>query len=314
MGATQRVPRLTPDTMGSGTDPMNFRYPYTGSAQYVGDSMYRRGGTGSYKFHRDVVSSSLDDITKQMNPISRDYGYHNEVRGLDGGVGSRHATSTMYSAPDHGGVKQSKAPFIVAGVIVLLLCFVVIFAAKALTAPEAPDNEPVMNVTGMPNSEVVEEGTTENIDRPTTDNNAEPPTPAPVAPEFTTIKYEVADGATVYIDLGYEEEPGKISYKVGGDISGPASETFDVTAESGSLVFVTTDPDNVTLTQDGKAIKLKTNENGIASVTISWKDFIKAWEAENDVTADDSAGADVDADADASLNESGDDTQDETEQ
>ncbi len=61
--------------------------------------------------------------------------------------------------------------------------------------------------------------------------------------------------------------------------SGPASGEYEVT---GTLEFVTTNPDIVTIYQDGEELELTSpNNNGIYRITISFADVLSAWEEEH---------------------------------
>ena len=217
---------------------------------------------------RDFVSSSLDDITMQMNPVGsngRDYRGRGERVGNS--ISDAHYTN-IYSAPQNDKNSSSKMPFFIAAVIVFLLCVILVFAGTIMHKPAAEAPVDTMNVTGMKDSNT----TTPSQDTPM--EAAKPaPKPIPVLPEKTVISFEVKDGETAYIEIQID---GK--YVLAQDVAGPHKETYDVTGE---LIFVTTAASSLVLTQDGKEITLEPDEGSIARKTFTYEEFKTAWEEEH---------------------------------
>ena len=57
-------------------------------------------------------------------------------------------------------------------------------------------------------------------------------------------------------------------------LTGPYSSTYDVDSV---LQFTTTNPDAITLTQDGKKVSFEENASGVYTVTFKFADVLAAW-------------------------------------
>ncbi len=217
---------------------------------------------------RDFVSSSLDDITMQMNPVGSN-GRSAYARGerVGSSVSDAHYTN-IYSAPQNDKNVKSKMPFFIAAAIVLMLCLILVLVVNMSHKPSADQPVSPMNVTGMKDSI----STLPSQDAPI--EPAKPaPKPAPVLPEKTVISFEVHNGETAYIEIQID---GK--YVIAQDVTGPYKESYDVTGE---LIFVTTSASSVTLMQDGKEVTLEPDSSSIARKTFTYEEFKTAWEQEH---------------------------------
>ena len=218
---------------------------------------------------RDFVSSSLDDVTMQMNPIGSQ-GRDGRGRGerVGNSVSNAHYTN-IYSAPQNDKNLRSKTPFFIAAIIILLLCLILVFVVNMSHTPETPHDTGTMNVTGMKDS-----ATTPSQDAPVQEPEPQPaPKPAPVLPDKTVISFEVNDGETAYIEIKVDG-----IYVYVGDVTGPHKESFDVTGE---LNFVTSGAENLTLWQDDTEVKLESDSGGIANITFTYEEFKTKWEEEH---------------------------------
>ena len=192
---------------------------------------------------------------------------------------------------------REKLPFVVAGVVILLLVVVIVVMVNGMNraATTEPSTQPInIDVTGMPGSEDAQQDSSDDASSGDgAQQDAQTAQPAvEVAPTKTTMTLEVADDATSYIEVYLD---GQIQSDCYGDITGPASYTFDVT---GTFELRCVPADGVSLKQDGADVALTPNEGGIVVVDVNFQDVLNAWNAEHASTS--SAGASSDAAAAAS--------------
>ncbi len=191
--------------------------------------------------------------------------------------------TNLYAAPKNIGVHvpswRDKLPFIIAGVVVLLL--VVVIAVFANGLGRAATNEPAstpINVTGLPGSTsetTTEETTTEDSSSSdsSTSSSTTTNTTSETAPTKTVMAYEIPSGVSTYFEVYIDG-----SYVDGGNVTGPQSESYDVT---GDFEFRVTPPDGVVLTQDGTEIALEAGSSGVATVKVSFADVLAKWNEEH---------------------------------
>lgn len=198
---------------------------------------------------------------------------------------SEHYTN-LYAAPKNIGVHvpswRDKVPFVIAGIIVILLVVVITIGINAFgrSQAEEPPAAP-MNVTGLPGSQPAPAASSDKpADTGQGESQGAPQASAPAekAPEKTVMAYDIPEGASTYFEVYVD---GK--YVDGGSVSGPQSGSFDVT---GDFEFRVTPPEGVTLTQDGVPVALEANSAGVANVAVSFADVLAAWsEAHPDAAA-----------------------------
>lgn len=236
--------------------------------------------------------------TRRLEPVdeSRRHDAHSTHRARRSSMPGEHYTN-LYAAPKNIGVRTSswrdKLPFIIAGLIVLLLVVVIAVLANGLgRAQDATQAPAPLNVTGLPGSEASLDSSGEDADASTDEASGEgaskEPEPAVAAPTKTVMAFEIPKGVTTYFEAYVD---GK--YVDGGDVTGPKSGSFDVT---GDFEFHVTPPDGVKLTQDGVEIPLEAASSGVATVEVSFADVLAKWNEEHP----EAAGAKADASSDAS--------------
>lgn len=175
--------------------------------------------------------------------------------------------TNFYAGPSAPGGVRSKLPFIIAGAVILVLLIVVlalVFGGRAAESTDVPN----VRVTGLtdPEASSTDEGT---------DTQAQTQTPVAVAPTAAVVSYEVASGQSAYIEVYLDGG----SASVADTVDGPATETYDVT---GTLRFVTTNPEGVTLTVDGAAVApVDNNGTGVYSYTVDFPAILEQWKAAN---------------------------------
>lgn len=180
---------------------------------------------------------------------------------------SSHSYSDLYSGKD----QRSKVPelnmplMIIIGVvaIAIIIAVVVLFNSTTQSVEEIPDI-PIAGYTDTANPE-------DQIDPITT-------LPEPTSAKFT---YEVESGERSYIEI-YEN--GSSSPIFSGVVTGPATETYDVT---GTLRFEAANPTPVSVTVDGEQVKLtKSPTSGYYTYTVDFTALLAKWRSENGLDDD----------------------------
>lgn len=244
----------------------------------VGYDSRRRNFPGQ----RDVLDSRVDSaLTQQMNPVGRrdDQGFNDRGPRKPDSHSSRNPN--RYSAPQPGRFGGGKMAIAIAVAVLLIIGIAIAVAMNMSKAPSEDQGEAQqMNITGLPGSENTAVSDTAKDQSTETQEQVTEPEPEPVAPTKTVIEYSVADGESAYIEISVNG-----SYVFADYADGPTSSSFDVTADSGDLVFVTTNPEAVTLTQDGEPVELSADDSGIVNLTFKFQDVLDAWNAEQEAKA-----------------------------
>ncbi|MDO4443321.1 MAG: helix-turn-helix transcriptional regulator [Slackia sp.] len=259
---------------------------------------------GSYNAYGQGLSQRnarrSNDATRRIEPVenTRRHDGRSTHRARRSNMPGEHYTN-LYAAPKNIGVRTSgigdKLPFIIAGIVILLL--VVVFAAWANGVGRAQDQEPAaapLNITGLPGSSSSDgdasSGESESADSTDAADAAaeahkedEAAKAAALAPTKTVMAYEIPSGVTTYFEVYLD---GK--YVDGGDVTGPKSGSFDVT---GTFEFRVTPPDGVKLTQDGTEVALEPGSSGVTIVDVDFADVLAKWSEENAAPAADGASA-----------------------
>lgn len=226
------------------------------------------------------------DQTRRIEPVdSHRHDPHSTHRARRSTMPAEHYTN-LYAAPKNIGVRppswRDKIPFIIAGVIILLLVILIAVIANGMGRAETTDNQPApMNVTGLPGSSTTQSEQTDSQQQDESsedssqsqDEGKQSSSDTQVAPTKTVMAYEIPDGVTTYMEVYVD---GK--YVDGGDITGPKTQSYDVT---GTFEFVVVPPDGVKLTQDGTEVALDANSGGVAKVSVDFADVLAKWQEEH---------------------------------
>lgn len=173
----------------------------------------------------------------------------------------------LYAAPAVQKRTSGYVPFVIAGVVVLILLIVVLSFVFGGKDSSAADDTPKIPVSGLSDPEGAGEASGEEEEGAAVK--------APVAPTAAVFKYEVAKGEDAYIEV-YVDDGGA---SVAQTVSGPDSKTFDVT---GTLKFVTTNPAGVVATVDGEKVE-PVDENGVGVYTyiVDFPAILAKWQEDN---------------------------------
>lgn len=164
----------------------------------------------------------------------------------------------VYANPQQRFDWRSKLPFIIGGVIVLIL--VIVICNMAFCSHQDTDEK--IPVTGVSTSQEA-----------TGESETQQPVVTEQSPTDFTLSYEVASGKEVYIEVYVD---GKA--QIANDVTGPSSNSY---TSSDTIRFVCTDPDAVTVTVDGEAQTLTASSRGIVNVTYKFSEILDQWYADH---------------------------------
>ena len=233
----------------------------------------RNNGSGRRRFSDGYRTEE----TSRMQRMSREQG--RSRRSSRSAVEDIQYTN-FYSGPRSPQVKPaSKLPFIIAGVVILVLVIIVCVLLFGPKQPSTPTEQPVMPVTGI-DEQGSSSASTESS------SSSQQQAAQETAPTSTVVEYTVADGAEVYLEVYVDG-----ATEVADDVTGPQTERFDVT---GTIEFnIVASEGEVTITQDGKEVPLTDDDgNGVMTVTIDFADVLAQWNADHPDAAQSTSSSD----------------------
>lgn len=181
--------------------------------------------------------------------------------------------TNFYAGPSTSGGVRSRLPIIIAVAVILVLAIVILMLAFGRGGGSAQTDVPTVPVTGIAD--------TTGDSQSTSEDQTANETTQPVAPTSMSVSYEVAAGASPWIEV-YENGSTTVS---AGVVTGPADETFDVT---GTLTISTAQPGNVTVLVEGEAVELTDDDgDGMYTYTADFNAYLEQWRTDNGVSADD---------------------------
>lgn len=180
----------------------------------------------------------------------------------------------------------SRTPLIIGGAVIAVVLVVVLFMVLGNRGPaeqEVPQ-VPISGLTDTSNQTASNGGAAG--DGAGTSTGATAPTVPAVAPISAKFSYEVKSGESAYIEVYLDGSSGA---DVAGTIEGPETKDYSVT---GTLRFVTSNPDGVVLTLDGEEVKpTDSRGNGVYTYNVDFPALLDEWEEEHGSDDGDSAGA-----------------------
>ena len=233
----------------------------------------RNNGSGRRRFSDGYRTEE----TSRMQRMSREQG--RSRRSSRSAVEDIQYTN-FYSGPRSPQVKPaSKLPFIIAGVVILVLVIIVCILLFGPKQPSTPTEQQVMPVTGI-DEQGSSSASTESS------SSSQQQAAQETAPTSTVVEYTVADGAEVYLEVYVDG-----ATEVADDVTGPQTERFDVT---GTIEFnIVASEGEVTITQDGKEVPLTDDDgNGVMTVTIDFADVLAQWNADHPDAAQSTSSSD----------------------
>lgn len=195
------------------------------------------------------------DVRPQADPRtnrSRNQGRTHQARGS---VIPNTAYTNFYSGPQNRSGMQQKLPFIIAAVVILVIVIVISFVLFGNKPKATTETTPNVPVTGLDSSSEAKQQVTE------------------VAPTKFTFTYTVAEGSTSWIEVYVDN-----AVQVAETVTGPSTKSFDC---SGTLQFICASTTGVTATQDGAALTLTPDTDGIVNMTIKFSDVLAKWNTDH---------------------------------
>lgn len=181
--------------------------------------------------------------------------------------------TNFYAGPSAPSAVRSRLPYIVAGVIILILLIVILVLAFGNTDGTSEDDVPSVPITGLTD-------TTQDNGEEGEGDQQQQAAPLEAAPTKAVLTYEVASGASPWIEL-YKD--GAENPYFGQAVSGPATESIDVT---GTLRIDTPQPDVVKVLVDDEPVELSdTDGDSVYSYTVDFPAILEQWNQEHPGTA-----------------------------
>ncbi len=229
---------------------------------------------------RQSVRRNEASETRRMAPLGEPAEYMRQNRRSRRDSYEDSATSLYTPQRDYGrGIGgnwdlRSILPFIIAGVVILLLVIIIALMVSGIGKTETASNESgtsAMNITGLP-----ETAGSESSDEDYQTSAATTASITELPPTMTIMSYEVESGYSAYVEIYVND-----SCVEAGTFTGPYENTFEVT---GTFEFVSSPFEGVTLWQDGEEVELKANDYGIAVVDVNFQDVLDKWNEEHPKT------------------------------
>ena len=192
------------------------------------------------------------------------YAYGLENRARSAHPARSNALGTQYTnlysdSQTQNGILRSKLPLVIAGAIILILLIVILVVLFSPKAESVNDIQKVP-VTGV-------DDTTKNDGSSVVDDTAATPL-AP--PAHALVEYSVPEGESAYIEVYIDDV-----IEDAETIVGPSKGSYEVT---GNLVFVTTNPSGIKVSQDGTELSLvDSNGVGVYSASVDFPTILEQW-------------------------------------
>lgn len=254
------------------------------SSSTRGSRSYREGERSRSSQGRSGQSSRRSDTTSDQPAIGRS-GRARMSAGNDRASGRTYNSNRVHTSrnislpssqytnlvaapkqqPRGSGLAGSKAPFLVAAGILLLVLLLVIFVFNGKD-DEQTEDLPDVPVSGLTDTSTPVDNTANSM---------------PTAPTDAEFEFEVLEGEEAYYEIYVDgaEKPTKA-----GTLAGPTSERYDV---SGKLRFVTARPKAVVVTVNREPVTLTDeDENGVYEYTVDFSQILAQWQAENQAAID----------------------------
>lgn len=230
--------------------------------------------------HQEERPPRQNALGRTMYDDRRDYGRDYGTRGTGSGRlysedrthPSRHAAlpnaqyTNFYAGPKAPSTVQSKLPFIIAGVAVLVLLIIVLVLVFGGKDSGGGENGPTVHVSGLTDPTQTEgnEGSTEP---------QAPVVPKETAPTSAKVVYSLPDGVLAYVIITQDGTEVKNE-----NITGPIEETVDVT---GTWSIATWVPD-LKVTVNGEAVEFSgTTDDGMPLCTVDFPAILEQWKADH---------------------------------
>ena len=163
----------------------------------------------------------------------------------------------MYSGRSNKGLVEHMPIIVVAGVVLIIL--IVVLSIVIGSRGNAQTDVSTLPVTGISDT--------------TTEEDEEVTPVKEVAPTSVTVKYDVKNGQSAYVEIFVDDGDAQPLM-----LTGPTSQTVDVT---GKWTIATWAKDAITLTVDGEKVDMQTSQDhgGMYAYTVDFNKVLDEWNA-----------------------------------
>lgn len=168
--------------------------------------------------------------------------------------------TNFYAGPRGNGSMQSRLPFVIAGVIILVLLIVILFLVFGPKESQDNSGNTTVPITGL------DDTTQTNGDSQSQDETIQP---ALTAPTSAVVNYRVVGDDDVYVEISVD----------GGDIEERylepgTDETVEVT---GTWSLGTWTTDKIEITLDGEPVESTQQGSSIPTFTVDYEAYLSQW-------------------------------------
>lgn len=179
---------------------------------------------------------------------------------------SRHAAvpgsqyTNFYAGPQGTGTMQSRLPFVIAGVIILVLLIVILVLVFGPKDSQSQQDATTVPITGL------DDTTQTGTDGESTDEQTQQTLTAPTS---VTVEYRVSGSSDAYVEISVDGGDAEPTYLSAGTV-----ETVDVT---GTWSLATWTTDLVQITVDGEVVSFTQDGTTIPTCTVDFNEYLNQW-------------------------------------
>lgn len=171
--------------------------------------------------------------------------------------------TNFYAGPQGNGAMQSRLPFVIAGVVILVLLIVILFLVFGPKDNQNQEGDTTVPITGLADTtQTGEEGQAEQQQQQ-----------APVVPTSVTVEYRVSSSSDAYVEITVDGGEPTQTYLAAGTV-----ETVDVT---GTWSIATWTTDLVQVTVDGEVVEFTQDGTNIPTCTVDFDAYLDQWISEH---------------------------------
>lgn len=170
--------------------------------------------------------------------------------------------TNFYAGPQGNGSMQSRLPFVIAGVIILVLLVVILVLIFGPKGGQEQAGDTTVPITGL-------NDTTQTGDGSDGQGQAQEQQQTLTAPESVTVEYTISNSSDAYVEISEDGGAAQPAYLPAGtqesvDVTG----TWSISTWTTNLVEVTVDGEPVEFSQDGTSIP---------TCTVDYEEFLSQW-------------------------------------
>ncbi|MEF2594516.1 MAG: helix-turn-helix domain-containing protein [Eggerthellaceae bacterium] len=172
--------------------------------------------------------------------------------------------TNFYAGPQGNGSMQSRLPFVIAGVIILVLLIVILVLVFGPKDSQNQQDVTTVPITGLDDTtKTGEEG----------EGGEEQAQQTITAPTSVTVEYRVSSSADAYVEISVDGGAAAPTYLSAGTV-----ETVDV---AGTWSLSTWTTDLVQVTVDGEVVEFTQDGTNIPTCTVDFNAYLDQWITEH---------------------------------